>query len=326
MGLDRTKLTLQCPADNIPKKNNNELKIMRGDNSMLEFAAVDPHDTDIKVDLLQVASAKFTVKAPILQGQNNNGTVIIKLSTRPGEITIEGTAGLIFVELLPKDTLSLNPGQYYYDVQLTMKNGKIFTLVKDELQIDEDVTLEGTPAGQQYGPVMTPQGQYFKRTALNMVRVMLKDFKLSPKVQAFQDDELNVMLDISLADFNAQPMFTNFDWNSMQSIWLGIICRGAFIMGLFAQGLLEQGREFNITDNGISFQPPGLGAYMQSMASSVMAQYAKEKEDTKGNMKPSPAYLGTFRTYNLNPMLTRLRHLRERQIIPSIQSGLAVTN
>lgn len=315
MGLDRGKLTLQCPADDIPRKNNNELKIMRGDSAMFEFAAIEPESGNEPVNLSDVALVKFSVKAPVTQGQDNTGLVIQKNSARPGEITIEKSAGLIFVELLPRDTVSVNPGQYYYDVQLTMKNGKIFTLVRDELQIEEDVTLEGSPAGEQYCPVLTPKGQYFKRTSLNMTRVMLKDFKLSPKVQAFTDDELNIFLDVSLADFNAQPTFTAFTWNDMECRWLGIISRGAFIMGLFAQGLLEQGREFNITDNGISFQPPGLGSMMQNMASSISTQYSKEKEDIKANMKPAPHYLGIFRTLNILPSFIRLRHLRERAII-----------
>ena len=86
-------------------------------------------------------------------------------------------------------------------------------------------------------------------------------------------------------------------------------------MALYAQGLLEQGREFTITDNGISFTPPGLGAYMQSTASAILAQYQKEKEDIKGNMKPAPHYLGTFRTLSVLPSFIRLKHLREKQII-----------
>lgn len=314
MALDRRKLTLECPADNIPKKDDNNLRMERGDSVIFEFTATDPK-TGESVDLTNVVLAKYSVKRKVVQGQDNSALVFQKISSRPGEITIEATAGLVFVELLPTDTVGIDPGEYRYDLQLTFNDGRILTLVNDHLQIVEDITLEGTPAGQQYDPVITSKGQYFKRTALRMLRVMLKDFKLAPNIQAFGDEELNVFLEVSISDFNAQPMFTAFDWNSMENRWLGVICRGAFVMALFAQGLLEQGREFTITDNGISFTPPGLGAFMQTTASSILAQYQKEKEDIKGNMKPAPHYLGTFRTLSINPSWIRLRHMRERQII-----------
>lgn len=314
MSLDRRKLTLECPVDNIPKKDDNNLRMIRGDSVIFEFTATDP-TSGVSVDLTNVVLAKFSVKRKVVQGQGNDALVFQKLSSRPGEITIEAIAGLVFVELLATDTVEIDPGEYRYDLQLTFSDGRILTLVNDHLQIVEDITLEGTPSGQQYDPVITSKGQYFKRTALRMLRVMLKDFKLAPNIQAFGDEELNVFLEVSISDFNAQPMFTAFDWNNMENRWLGLICRGAFVMALYAQGLLEQGREFTITDNGISFTPPGLGAYMQSTAGAIATQYQKEKEDIKGNMKPAPHYLGTFRTLSVLPSFIRLRHLRERTII-----------
>lgn len=314
MALDRRKLTLECPIDNTPKKDDNNLRMIRGDSVIFEFTATDP-TSGASVDLTNVALAKFSVKRKVVQGQGNDALVFQKISSRLGEITIEATAGLVFVEILATDTVSIDPGEYRYDLQLTFSDGRILTLVNDHLQIAEDITLEGTPSGQQYDPVITSKGQYFKRTALRMLRVMLKDFKLAPNVQAFGDEELNVFLEVSISDFNAQPMFTAFDWNNMENRWLGLICRGAFVMALYAQGLLEQGREFTITDNGISFTPPGLGSYMQSTAGAIASQYQKEKEDVKGNMKPSPHYLGTFRTLSILPSFIKLRHLKERAII-----------
>jgi len=315
MATDRSKLTIECPADDVPSKNNNNLSIERGDSATFEFKAVNPDDETEVVDLSTVTLVKFSVKTPVTQGQTNTNLIIQKNSTRPGEISIVPSSGIVYVEILPEDTVGINPGAYKYDVQLTFSDGRIFTLVNDFLEIIEEMTLEGTPAGQQYVPVLTSKGQYMKRTALQMGRVLLKDFRLSPKISAFTDEELNIFLDISLSDFNAEPTFTAFWWNDLEQRWLGVIARGVQVMALYAQGLIEQGREFNITDNGITFTPPGLGGYMQSTASAILAQYQKEKEVIKANMKPAPHYLGTFRTLNVLPSYLRLRHMRERQII-----------
>jgi len=146
-----------------------------------------------------------------------------------------------------------------------------------------------------------------------MLRDTLKDN--NPTTKAFTDDELDTYLELSLSDANAWPTFTYFSFADVPDTWKGMIIQGARVMALYAQGLLEAGREFNITDNGIGFVPPTIGAYMQTAASSLMADYAATKEKIKGNVKPGPAGVGTFRVLAINPALQRLRHLREKRII-----------
>ena len=312
----RRKLTIDHEADHEPVKNNDNLRMARSDSAVFEFILTDPITDDV-LDLTDASLVRFSMRTPITQGQGNTDLKVIKSSAVPGEITIltPRTDGRVFVELLSQDTVGMDPGEYKYDIEVVYSDGRVKTPVNDHFQLLEDITLDGAPAGQQYCPILTSKGQYMKRTSLKMARVLLKDFKLSPKIQAYTDEELNILLDISLNDFNAYPMFTGLGWNDLDCSWLGVIARGAQVMALQAQSLIEQGREFTINDNGISFTPPGLGAHIMSLASAISTQYEKEKEAIKGNMKPGPQYLGVFRPLSILPSLIRLKHLRERQIV-----------
>ena len=157
------------------------------------------------------------------------------------------------------------------------------------------------------------RGMCMKDRAVAMTRVRLKD--IDAKCWAFSEDEVDLQLETSLSDFNAWPAFTCFTWDTLPENFLGVITLGAQVFSLFSQGLLEAGREFNITDNGISFQNPPISGYMQTTASTLLQSYTEMKEKIKANIKPSPAGIGTFRVMSILPTLSRLRHLRAKQII-----------
>jgi len=152
-----------------------------------------------------------------------------------------------------------------------------------------------------------------KDRAVAMTRVRLKD--IEPQCWAFSESEIDMQLETSLSDFNAWPTFTCFTWDTLPETFLGVITLGAQVFSLFSQGLLEAGREFTVTDNGISFVNPPISGYMQTAASTLLQSYTDMKEKIKANIKPSPAGIGTFRVTSMLPGLMRLRHLRAKQII-----------
>jgi len=157
-----------------------------------------------------------------------------------------------------------------------------------------------------------PRGQCLKDKAHAVVRAMLKD--TDPTCFAFSDDEIDLYLESSLWAFNAKPTFTAFLWDNLQERWLDIIAKGAVIWALYAQGLIEAGREFTITDNGISFTPPPVSDKMHAYASTLLAHYERELLDIKQNFRPIPAAVGIFSVLDVSPALRRLRHLREKRI------------
>lgn len=163
-----------------------------------------------------------------------------------------------------------------------------------------------------YNVPMTPRGMWIKDKAHAITRAMLKD--TDPTCYAFTEDEVDILLESSLHAFNAKPTFTNLQWGNLQERWIDIIAKGAVIFALYAQGLLESGREFVINEQGVSFQPAPVSSTMYNYASALLAHYERELLDIKQNFRPIPASVGQFSTLSSSPALQRLRHLREKKI------------
>ncbi len=120
-----------------------------------------------------------------------------------------------------------------------------------------------------------------------------------------------------LSEFNQIPHFTNFTFADprIQTIFADVIIQGAVILALAAQALIEKGREFVITDNGVTYQPPQVAELLNNQYGQQLADYKEKVKYIKANMKPDPLGLGTFRVTAISPNYLRLRHLRQRQII-----------
>lgn len=79
----------------------------------------------------------FTVKALI----TDTAYLIQKTSAETTEIEITDAVNGVFVLYLePEDTESISVGFYPYDVEITFPNGRVKTLVRDFIEIKEDVT------------------------------------------------------------------------------------------------------------------------------------------------------------------------------------------
>lgn len=130
----------------------------------------------------------------------------------------------------------------------------------------------------------------------------------------FSVDELFAFLCASLSEFNNYPHFTGFTWEDNIVIeFRDVIVEGAYIMALASKALIEKGREFTISDNGLSFQAPPVADLLNSQMSSLLGPYREKIKYIKANMKPSPLGLGTLRITAVAPQLLRLRHRREIQ-------------
>jgi len=133
----------------------------------------------------------------------------------------------------------------------------------------------------------------------------------------FTDTELVCFLVNSLSSFNQYPHFTQFHFSDVQiyELFAEIITQGAVLLALAAQALIEKGREFSITDNGVTYQPPQVSEILNSQYSAQLQDYKEKLKQIKTSLKPEPRGLGTFRVTAINPNFLRLRHLRERQIL-----------
>ncbi len=216
------------------------------------------------------------------------------------------------------DITNINVGRYYYDLTLA-SNAPAGTYI---------VTWAGVIEGNSFekddifsvvlaGTSIAAANVFFetdkKIRVAALLRTYLKD--RDARNYAFENDEVSLFLDGALSDINAWPTFTSYDWLTVPGDWMHLLAMGGQVMALYAQTLIEAGREFQITDNGIQFNPPGLSSAMQSIAATLVQQYAERKEKLKYNIKPEPRAVGTYRVLAVNPYLIRLRHLREKRIV-----------
>lgn len=134
----------------------------------------------------------------------------------------------------------------------------------------------------------------------------------------FTDEELLWFLECALSEFNMTPHFTDFtfDMPIIYDRFSYIIVESAVITSLLAKSLIEAGKEFTISDNGISITPPQLSSVMTNQTSQLISSHRENLKYIKNSIKPSPLGFGNFNLLNgANPAFRRLRHLRARRII-----------
>lgn len=133
----------------------------------------------------------------------------------------------------------------------------------------------------------------------------------------FTTAELTSFLVNSLSSFNQYPHFTEYSFADPQiyGIFADVILQGAVLLALAAQALIEKGREFSITDNGVTYQPPAVSDMLNTQYNEQLGDYKEKLKMIKASLKPRGKGLGTYRMTAVAPAYLRLRHLRGRQII-----------
>ena len=133
----------------------------------------------------------------------------------------------------------------------------------------------------------------------------------------FSVDMLVTFLAMSLNKFNSVPYFTNFHWEQSDffAMFAEVIAEGAAIMALASQSLIERGREFTLTDQGINFNPPTVSELLNTQFNTELAHHWDYVKMIKASMRPHAITLGIM---NMNtsvlPAVKRLSMLRARRI------------
>ena len=133
----------------------------------------------------------------------------------------------------------------------------------------------------------------------------------------FSVDMLATFLGTSLARFNQTPYFTffTFDEDCFVDQFADILVEGAAIYALASKALIERGREFQINDNGLSFNPPTVSELLETQYATLLSSLDVRLKFIKDSIRPYPRGMGEFGMNNgLNPILRRLSMLRARRI------------
>lgn len=134
----------------------------------------------------------------------------------------------------------------------------------------------------------------------------------------FSVDMLTTFLATALWEFNQVPYFTGFTFEDDGFIdqFGEILVEYATLQALASKALIERGREFQFTDNGLNFNPPTVSELMTTQYSTLLTHYWEKLKMIKASLRPSPKGLGIWgMTNGANPAFKRLRFLRQRQII-----------
>lgn len=133
----------------------------------------------------------------------------------------------------------------------------------------------------------------------------------------FDDEILVTFLCMAMSEFNMVPFFTAYTFADqiVYTLFPAAIVEGAYIFALASQALIEKGRDFTITDGGVSYQPPQLGDFIQSHYGTWLTAYRERLKFIKNSIRPGPVGYGTYTNMSSGaPAWTRLRHLRSRRI------------
>lgn len=117
-----------------------QISMFKGDDRTLQ-ATVSYVDGS-PVDLTN-SEIRFTAKERTSDSQAN--AVIAKANTAAGggdtEIAIvDAAGGRCDIFLVPADTEGVNPGTYYYDVEVILASGKKYTGIRSRITLKDDVT------------------------------------------------------------------------------------------------------------------------------------------------------------------------------------------
>lgn len=133
----------------------------------------------------------------------------------------------------------------------------------------------------------------------------------------FSVDMLVTFLATALWDFNQVPFFTmfTFDDDCFIEQFGEILVEGATLYSLASQALIERGREFQFTDNGLNFNPPTVSELLNTQYSTLLTAYTDKLKYIKNSLRPRPIGLGVFgMTSAVHPAIRRLSRLRARRI------------
>jgi hypothetical protein len=94
----------------------------------------------------------------------------------------------------------------------------------------------------------------------------------------YTKEVLESFIDLSISEFNQIPTFTYYSLEDSLFVetFTEVLVEGATLYALASQALIERGREFQILDNGISFDPPVVSELLNTQYSTLLSHHWKK--------------------------------------------------
>lgn len=256
-----------------------------------------------------------------------NGSVLLSPTTVG--VTKIGTGKYSFIFAIPIN----GPYGVFMDLWVGYINGFRVEATFDFVVAGSQ--MPGAPNSDGYIKIGDPVGFHYSQVAIaniNKLIAMLKArLNSSGKVKRadafgnttyvtcdiYSNETLVTFLATSISEFNQIPHFTMFTFDDDYFInqFAEILVEGATLYALASKALIERGREFQITDNGINFNPPTVSELLNTQYSTLLTSYNDRVKFIKNSMKPAPLGLGVFgMSSGSSPAWARMRHRRAGRV------------
>lgn len=280
----------------------------------------------------------------VVQYKDQTGTPI-NADSYP-KVSIVQPDGLVLLAPTSVGVGQIGPGKYNYIFTLPINGpygiwSDIWLAYINGFRIEQQFSFVSSP-GEVPGPSIDgyihlgdDPGYHYSQDAIKNINKLIKLLRArlnsSGKAKStdgygntiyiscdiFSVDMLVAFLAQALMEFNELPYFTLFDYtdNNFVDQFGNVLVEGATLYALASKALIERGREYSVTDSGISFALPTVSELMMTQYNSLIGQHFERLKMIKNSLRPAPKSLGVWSMGGGNPAVRRLRFLRQRQII-----------
>jgi len=105
-------------------------------------------------------------------------------------------------------------------------------------------------------------------------------------VDIYSPAMLEAFVELSISSFNQTPHFSFFTAEDSPFVdtFAEVLVEGATLYALSSQALIERGREFQMTDTGISFSPPSIAEMLNTQFSIILSHHWEKLKVIKSYM------------------------------------------
>jgi hypothetical protein len=125
-------------------------------------------------------------------------------------------------------------------------------------------------------------------------------------------EDMESFIWLALSEFNATPTFTAYTFAdpTIYTIFSDIIVEGAYLKALPSIIPAEVGREWVVTDDGISVTPASVSGALSNILTALNSEYRAKLKEAKRNHRPAPLGMGAGQLAVAHPTFRRLRNIR----------------
>jgi hypothetical protein len=102
----------------------------------------------------------------------------------------------------------------------------------------------------------------------------------------YKKEMLEGFIELSVSNFNQVPYFTFFtlEDDTFVDCFAEVLVEGATLYALSSQALIERGREFQIVDKGITFDPPTVSEMLNTQYCTLLSHHWEKLKTIKNRI------------------------------------------